>query len=439
MLHLLQPIWLFAIAGIIVPVGIHFWNNKQGKVLAIGSIALLEKTSLKKARSRRISEWLLLLLRCLLLMLLAFLLAGPYWKKDPGAGKKGWVLVGVEPSGGEGRTMMDSLIKEGYVRRDLKDSSWWEAFASLDRQAPKGIPFYVFTDGRLRHFAGSRPVTERSVYWYVDTAKDSITRWVDKRWSVGGDSMRVATGASGPTGSTYGYQDMLRGVGDSVDTMTLRVVVYADSIDGQWVVAAIRAVQQLTRRNISVTNKKVQNAYAGMSASDWVFWLSSAPLPDVKAANVLLYEPGKVIPVDTWVRGMGVQVEKVTERSVRSDKLQPVWVDSYGDLLLGMEDTAGSRRYHFFSHFNPAWNGMVWSGDFPFYLQTLLFAGEGSDHDRRVIDPVQVLPAKGGVVRETRTDEASIDLAPAGWLLVWLLLLCERLMAFKRPKDGINV
>jgi len=121
-------------AGIIAPVMIHLWNNKQGKVLAIGSIALLEKTSRKKARSRRISERLLLLLRCLLLILLALMLAGPYWKKEPGKEQKGWVLVGM-PAGGSARTMVDSLIKEGYERHDLEDSSWWKAFASLDRRA----------------------------------------------------------------------------------------------------------------------------------------------------------------------------------------------------------------------------------------------------------------------------------------------------------------
>lgn len=447
MLHLLQPIWLAAVAGIFVPVAIHFWNNRQGKVLAIGSIALLEKTSLKKARSRRISEWLLLLLRCLLLTLLALILAGPYWKKEPGAGKKGWVLVGTE--GGQLR-FIDSLVKAGHQRHDLKGSFWWEDFACLDRQAPKDIPFYVFTDGQLRHFAGARPLTERQVYWYVDTATDSIARWVDKRWSVGGDSIRVVTGSSGPTGSTYGYKDRLRGAEDSVDTVTLHVVVYADSIDGQWVTAAVRAIRTFTRRNIDVVSRRPGSASGQKEPADWVFWLSSAPLPDVKAPNVLLYEPGKVVPVDTWIRGMEVQVEKVIEQPAQAGKLRPIWVDGFGRPVLGLEETAGARRYHFFSHFNPAWNGLVWSADFPFYLQTLLFEKEDNTHDRRVIDPAQVSPGKGDAANGTRSGqaaiysnvssgEASIDLAPAGWLLVWLLLLCERLVAFKRPKDGMNV
>src|SRR3979490_2629337 len=90
-MHFLQPIWLAAMAGIVIPVVIHFWNDRRGKVLRIGSISFLEGASQRMAWSRRISPWWLLLFRCLLLMALALLLAGPYWlRKD--SGEKGWVL-----------------------------------------------------------------------------------------------------------------------------------------------------------------------------------------------------------------------------------------------------------------------------------------------------------------------------------------------------------
>jgi hypothetical protein len=41
MLHLLQPIWLAAMAAISFPVAVHLWNDRRGKVLRIGSVALL--------------------------------------------------------------------------------------------------------------------------------------------------------------------------------------------------------------------------------------------------------------------------------------------------------------------------------------------------------------------------------------------------------------
>ncbi|WP_431292206.1 BatA domain-containing protein [Pedobacter sp. P26] len=93
-MHFLYSIGLFALAGIIVPLIIHLWNVKQGKILKIGSIALLGESSSASSKSFKINDWLLFVLRCLLLVLLAFVLAHPYLKKIVSArSKNGWILV----------------------------------------------------------------------------------------------------------------------------------------------------------------------------------------------------------------------------------------------------------------------------------------------------------------------------------------------------------
>jgi len=117
--------------------------------------------------------------------------------------------------------------------------------------------------------------------------------------------------------------------------------------------------------------------------------------------------------------------------------LEPVWADGFGRPLLGLEETADGRRLHFFSHFDPAWNGLVWSAEFPQYLEELLFEKTSGDHDRRIIDTTQIIPGKG--VRDSggvAKDEVAIDLAPAGWLLIWLVLLTERILAFKKRSNN---
>src|ERR1700743_2208900 len=111
MLQLLETIWLAAMSGILVPVLVHLWNDRRGKVLRIGSVALLAGASKRMAWRRRISEWWLLVMRGLLLMALALLLAGPYWQRSPGG--KGWVLTG-SAAVGPYRGMIDSLVAAGY-------------------------------------------------------------------------------------------------------------------------------------------------------------------------------------------------------------------------------------------------------------------------------------------------------------------------------------
>ena len=79
-MQLLNAIALTAAAGIIVPILIHLWNVQTGKTLRVGSIALIKESVSHRARRLKISQWLLLLVRVALILLLALLLAQPVWQ-----------------------------------------------------------------------------------------------------------------------------------------------------------------------------------------------------------------------------------------------------------------------------------------------------------------------------------------------------------------------
>lgn len=555
MFQLIQPIWLIAMTGIAVPVIVHLWNDRPGKVLSIGSIALLEKDTQQQSRSRRLSEWLLLLLRCLLLLFLALLLCGPFWKRNPRRGVKGWVLVekggwgdsGINAGSGARKNagtadvlrvdddnpykpLIDSLVRTGYelhslgaenevARPDDRRMSYWTLFEQADRQGPAGIPFYVFTSGKLNRFSGRRPVTKRPVHWYTYPPGDRVGDWIEAAWLNAPDSIRVLTGSSRSTGSSYSYQELSArtavmqggayhvGVVDGRfavaldsqppimgDTTALRISIFADhqySRDSRYLAAAIRAWQEFTRRNVrlSITDR-VQDAIQGTGMSgagmggaavsgmgkggkevnrneingadhrtDWLFWLSSQPVPSGDSvANILVYERGREAPVDTWVQegagaGGGIAGKAELARVIVSgnEDLRPVWEDGFGRPVLACERHSGSRIFHFYSRFDPAWNGLVWSPTFPILLQDLLVGrrADPAEHDSRVLDPEQVAPLENhgtedkgdpaGVLSGDLSERATlpsvaIDLAPVCWVIIFLLLLAERLISYRLPR-----
>jgi hypothetical protein len=277
-MHFLQPIWLAAMAGIVLPVVIHFWNDRRGKVLRIGSISFLEGASQRMAWSRRIADWWLLLLRCLLMMALALLLAGPYWVKD--SGKKGWVLADAGAMNVYGAGI-DSLVKAGWEKRDLDSINYWNGFRAEDRVAPVGVPFAVFSSGLASRYMGPRPVTNRGVRWDVYAPKDSMMRWTEKAWSVSADSARVMTGVAGTTGSVFHYETAAM----KADTGRLDLTIYTDGFykqDGLYLEAALRAVQEFTHRRMRVM--VTGNVTEGRG---WLFWLSAKPLPAVKGFTTI--------------------------------------------------------------------------------------------------------------------------------------------------------
>jgi hypothetical protein len=250
---------------------------------------------------------LLLLVRCLMLVALAMLLAGPLVRTRV----KGWVF-GSGPVG-------DSLVKAGWERHFFQDTTnYWDGFRVADGGAPAGVPFYIRTTGLARRFAGERPVTGRDVRWDVDLAGDSVNRWTQAAWVVSGDSVRVVEGISRSTGTVF--QPRTVGASAGGDTSVLRVAVVADAAyreDARDVKAALAALQKYTRRRMVLVD----------GGGDWLIWLSDKPVKDVGRYK-------KVLDYAAW---------KKSKRNAANDLLWsgefPVWLGK----LLFAEKGAGEK------------------------------------------------------------------------------------------------
>jgi len=85
-----NPILLWALAGLSIPVAIHLLSRKEGKVLKLGSLRHVQETSTQQFRGIRLNELPLLILRCTLIVAFSFLLAGIFL---PASKNIKWVLV----------------------------------------------------------------------------------------------------------------------------------------------------------------------------------------------------------------------------------------------------------------------------------------------------------------------------------------------------------
>lgn len=76
----IQPTLLWGMLGLSIPVLIHLWNGKKGKVIAWAAFPWLDPKESQSSRSVKLENWFLLLIRILLLATLVFLLTGLIWK-----------------------------------------------------------------------------------------------------------------------------------------------------------------------------------------------------------------------------------------------------------------------------------------------------------------------------------------------------------------------
>ncbi len=456
MLQFLQPIWLWASAGIIVPVIIHLLNVKQGKTRKVGSIFLFSESAASHARRRKLSDRLLLMLRCLLIILLSVLIAKPVWKSEAKANEHGWILIeknAVKQAYKSYKPLIDTLLKNGYsfhyfnsgfteeifknaLQKNIDTTSklslpYWTLLKELTDKLPSRLPVYLFTNQQLQRFGDARPAISFPLTWLTYNDIDTSISWLEKAYQTIDDSIRIVTGISNRYGTNYTVQSISSNQSNAeyqlknkngtpfiihknakhkqvlLDTSSTTIVLYANAFveDANYVMAAINAIKDVTKFNIKISLindvKKIPDQY------DWLFWLSEDTLPvSLIKRHVFMYEKGKSVSVSSaLITGNITSVSptddlyiyQAIKDSTSAKFYQTIWKNSFDEPVLSLEKSKASL-YHFYNRFNPQWSNLVWQPVFPQMIYKLLFSksdikDSASTNDKRIIDSSQILPA----------------------------------------------
>ena len=508
MLQLTNPLWLWAIAGILVPVMIHLWHVKTGKTLKIGSIALLGKSARQSSRSFRITNWPLLLLRCLLLLLLAFLLSGPIWPKPAKITQtKGWVLLEKTPikeAYQHFKPKIDSLLKAGYelhlfdtsfravkLAEVLKDTVHQQNEADyrallklLKQKIPQKNNVYLFTSNQLQHYHGKQSALNLNLNWQTYTPADSVSAWVQSAFLTSSDSIRVILGGSKPGGTVFSTKNLQSGdrgnprfkvffeegkpfvslqnnpqKAVAVDTSTLKITVYQNqyAADAKYLEAALQAVKKFSGRKMKLVF--TDNFNQIRADQNWVFWLSDQKTPQkfskmVSGGSFFQYETGQLQNINSWINAnrdfAGNEAEQINlyqhflpgKNSITN--AETIWQDGFGQPVLSLQSTQNSNIYHFYSRFDPAWNDLAWSSNFPKMILDLILKNypqpDFSKYDKRILAENQIQPSAKNqaetVFKNPKTSEIA-DLKHGFWAALFLIFLLERILSAQTKKQKI--
>ncbi|MDN3584820.1 BatA domain-containing protein [Mucilaginibacter flavus] len=494
-MQFLNSIWLFAITAISIPVIIHLWNIKPGKTLKVGSIALITEAAQKSSRSFKLNDVLLFLVRCILLIVVALLLAVPIYRKYQSLSTvKGWVIIpkeSLKETYNKFKPVIDSLSKSGYefhffegkfskfdLNKALNDTAkdrraevknYWNLLSILNKQLPETMPVYLFTPNQSRYFSGSKPSVSLNLHWQTYTPADSVTQWIKSAWFTNSNAIKVVEGNSKPSG-TYFTNYIIKSEGDPkspftvdvnqgklainlkntkqkstlIDTTALKIAIYTDvyKADAGYLKAALLAVGNFALRKISI--QQYADPSQIKAGNSWIFWLSDKPIDAAtvkKTGQIFSYEPGKIANKSSWIKTGGAYTISRQEQPAALYKListdlnkvpNPIWVDGFGNPVLIQE----AHSYHFYSHFNPTWNDLVWSDNFPKLLLNLILYSTDSKEDilknRTVIDHQQLMP--NIISSSHRADYKLVeetDLSRYCWLLSAIIFFVERWLAHK--------
>lgn len=456
-MQFLYPIGLFALASLIVPIVIHLWKVKQGKTLKIGSISLLGEGAASNAKSIQVSDWLLLLLRCLFFILLAFILASPFITgKSIAKTQSGWIVLDqkelkdIYPAN---RKKIDSLRSKGFEihhfgygfqKLELADSlttaretndttklNYTSLLKQLNQQLPDQFPVWIFADRSAQQFDETLPTLHLAIHWQnlnpLNTEIRPNSRFL-------GQAYQVKTSANAVT-----YTPI-----ETKPTPALNILIFpANHEDARYLKAALLAIGSYRGQKI--------NFYTETSAPkqlDGLFWLNEKNIPEslkssIKSNGFLFcYAGGKIkekpsaISFANQPNPNSVQVFKSIVKT--KDKGKDWWTDAYKNTLLSF-NTGTPNTFTFYSKLNPQWTNLVWNESFASALMPVLYQTEpkqfGFDANNsltpNINEPYAHFESDG---KNISSKTANQPLNKFLWAIAFLVLLAERMLTFfKKP------
>jgi len=113
----LNPIALWALLGICIPVLIHLWNGKQGKTIAWAAMGFLDEVEKRVSKGLKFENWLVLLLRVLIILFFVLLLSQLFWLGKSEASEKriAHVLTGEKVLWEEYRFEIQQALDRGEL------------------------------------------------------------------------------------------------------------------------------------------------------------------------------------------------------------------------------------------------------------------------------------------------------------------------------------
>ncbi|WP_299212240.1 BatA domain-containing protein [uncultured Aquimarina sp.] len=322
----LNPTYLWALAGLLVPLAIHLWSKKEGKTIKVGSTKLLSESDSKQSRSIQLNEFFLLVVRMLLISVLVLLIAGFQIKKKAATIP---ITYMVEPSLLDDeriQTIIDTidtgaslrLLESGFPELDTDQTAiesnttpdYWQLAKEMETLQTDSI--VVFTKAFINGIKGRRPETNKNIAWVSLDSEESSKKALKAIKKE--DSLQVLSMISdqdqlfftkafiaandkrlkfNETNDSviFPFNGKEESVSLTVEVPTKVLLFYEDSLASQktYIEASLKAISKYLHKQIDI--ETVQNKEGiDADAFDLVVWLSSAVVPNT-STKMLVFQP----------------------------------------------------------------------------------------------------------------------------------------------------
>ncbi len=310
-MQLINPIWLWGLTGLLIPIGIHLLSRKQGKIIKFGSLRHLEESQTKQSINVRLNEVPLLMLRCGLIFLIVILLCGLSLDLLQSQ-KSEWIVLedGLERDPSV-KSLIDSLTQQGFEVKSMKKGfpdvsvqqaepfvNYWEMVDKLPIESLNKV--IVVSYSLASKFRGKRISLPENVTWISKEPEQKEFTLSAIKFSNDSVLMRMGKSSSLQTSFTnlterIDQSTQQSSSGKSIGPMppdTLRITIYADhdfEYDRRIIVAALHAIEKTMPVVFKISIQKPAEKQPDNNI-DWTIWLSQKDPGNLNTSSILLRE-----------------------------------------------------------------------------------------------------------------------------------------------------
>jgi hypothetical protein len=296
-----SPIWLWGLLGLTIPVAIHLLSRKENKVIKFGSIRHLQASVTKQSINFRINEWLLLAIRCILIIFLVMVLSGLHFSEA--AKKENWLLIenGLARDS-QFKPIIDSLTEAGYKPKRLAENfpaldalptdssiNYWRLIESITMFNVDKVT--VLSYNLASGFYGKRIALPQHITWL--TKEPQLEKFNLYNAVRPPDSVAIRSGMSDRQATSFNTTVLTKWIAEDRATArfadTISVTIVRDDAynhDAEIIGAALNAFNDNPFLDVQHSITGVRESPLSDS-TDWIIWLSDTPPPPAISKNVI--------------------------------------------------------------------------------------------------------------------------------------------------------
>ena len=266
--------YLFGLLAIVVPIVIHLWSKKIRKTIAFGTVRFLQENETQSIKSLVPTDWLLLLLRILIIACLVLILSEPLWKSHENQER----LILVDPDYRDHPALTklkDSLLQENakwFAPRfpafadslEKVKTSHWQLLEKLQDYSNRDIT--ILSPRRMSNYRGER-TGQNHVSWASLPSNESVFE-IGQFAGLGRQYLIKSHTNESETSFEHEF-----GENGQADSLLVTVNIEAD--------ASYLELDQFVRTSIAAINEDspLRIKIVEESEADWLIWLKEEAPP----------------------------------------------------------------------------------------------------------------------------------------------------------------